>query len=179
MSGIYAILLGGLAFTSAAAAAQTPPSASVSSKPITVQAGGRSMQLWAADVSRRLQDNMIYPSWPKVSDIDEGAVRVRFRASETGQPTDLVLAQSSHHSAIDRAALFAVNHIDTLYPLPDGVTPGRPMEAWLVFATDQQSSDRMMRQLKRKQAQVASAAGSESADALLAASVAPIVFMAR
>jgi TonB family protein len=169
---------GSLALAGGTATAETTPSPSVAHKPITVQAEQRSLAVWSADVSRSLRHNMVYPRTFARSAPDEGAVRVTFRCTEDGRPGDLALAQSSRSRALDRAALAAIGRIDTLSPLPDGVTPNQPMEAWLIFATDEASGDRMKDGLEKQRARRAEVAANRS-DALLAASLAPIVFTAH
>lgn len=179
MTSTYRIMTASLVFVSVAAAAEPPQRASVASSPITVQAGERSLEAWSKDVSKSLTDHMVYPRSLGTANLDEGVVRVRFHCTAQGQPDGLALVQSSRHAAIDRAALYAVGHINALSPLPAGITPDRPMEAWLVFATDEQNGDRMMNDLrKQRQAQLARASGN-GANALLAASTAPIIFMSR
>jgi periplasmic protein TonB len=141
---------------------------------ITVTAGP-SVAEWTAHVAQGLDDHLSYPKQIGTGDYAEGAVRVAFRCSESGTPADVSVVQSSRSRDLDQAAVYAVSHIPTLHPLPEGVGHDRPMEAWVFFASDQDAIIKLKRGFQR-QAQIAAA--SRAGQAQLA-SLTPIVIASR
>jgi len=141
---------------------------------ITVTAGS-SVAEWSAHVAQGLDAHLAYPSQVGRDDDLEGAVRVAFHCSESGAPAGVSVVQSSRSGELDRAAVYAVNHIPTLHPLPEGVGHDRPMEAWVFFAASQDTVDRLKRGFQR-QARIAAAsrAGQDQT-----ASLTPLVIASR
>ena len=149
--------------------ADTRPSA------ITVTAGSDSLRQWSRRVSQDLNANLEYPSRIGRDDYPQGAVRVAFHCSESGQPDGVSVVQSSRSVSLDRAAVHAVKRIPTLHPLPDGIGHDRSMEAWVFFAPDQRTADKMKAGFAR-QAQIAA---NQPHPADQQASLPPLVFASR
>ena len=153
----------------------TAKHASTSVSPITVTAGPNSLHQWSIRVSQAMDAHLFYPTQFGTAEPPEGGVRVAFHCSESGTPEGVSVVQSSRADALDQAAVYAVKHIPTLHPLPDGIDHKRPMEAWVFFAGDQRTADQMKRRFAR-QAQIAA---SRPHPAEQEASLAPVIFASR
>lgn len=145
--------------------------------PITVTAGQESIAHWASRVGRDLNDNLVYPHMLGVSGDNEGIVRVAFRCSDGGTPSDVHIYKSSGHHELDRAAMRAVNKLSTLHQRPDGISAGMPMQAWIVMALSEDSQKRMLASLNRE-AQLANAAAQNKLTERAGADEAPLVLLA-
>lgn len=143
---------------------------------ITVNGGEQSLQQWSGRVSRSLNDHLVYPVPFGPADYPEGAVRVAFHCSEDGSPAGLSIVQSSRSNLLDRAAVNAVQRISTLHPLPDGIGHDRTMEAWVFFASDQPTIDRMKKGFERQASQMAR---QERASGERIASLSPLIIASR
>src|ERR1700761_3693862 len=109
----------------AAHSAQTPQS----SPPITVLAGQESIGQWSNRISRGLADGITYPK-PMIdragpNDYHQGLAKVAFTCGSDGKPTEVRILSSSGAHDLDHAAMVAVQHIATLWPLPDGLQADR------------------------------------------------------
>lgn len=123
---------------------------------ITVEAGQETVAQWSARVGQSLNAELVYPQPMGTSNYDEGLVKVGFRCAEDGRPGEVALVKSSGSHDLDRAAMRAVQRIQTLHPLPDGITRDRAMQAWIAFAPDEESLKQITR-ASHREAQMANA----------------------
>lgn len=123
---------------------------------ITVQAGHETVSQWSERVGQSLDAQLVYPKPIGRANYNQGLAKVSFHCAENGQPGDVALIASSGSRDLDRAAMQAVQRIQTLHPLPDGITHDRSMQAWIAFAPDEDSLRQMTRATHR-QAEMANA----------------------
>lgn len=135
---VLAPLLAAPAF--AAGHGQEAPSPSV-----TVQAGHETVSQWSQRVGQNLDAQLVYPKPLNGANYSQGLAKVSFHCTEDGKPGDVALIASSGSRDLDRAAMQAVQRIQTLHPLPDGITRDRGMQAWIAFAPDEDSLRKMTR----------------------------------
>lgn len=90
--------------------------------------------------------------------IPTGMASVRFRCSDSGQPTAVELTRKSSNRRLNNIAREVVAGIKTLHPLPLGVTADQVFVANVVVASDQKQYDRNMAIL-RDEARRTNAAG--------------------
>lgn len=150
---IKALLGASLAAIPTIAATRHP--GTTAAAPITVNAGDLSLQQWNGRVAQSLDEHLSYPVPVGRADLPEGAVRVSFHCSDSGMPAGASIVQSSHSSDLDRAALYAVEHISTLHPLPEGIGHDRSMEAWVFFASDETAINRMKKGFEQQATKMA------------------------
>ena len=116
--------------TAALQAGQTEPDITV-----TAPAAGE-LRAWSIRVGSAIDREMRYPRLLGLSNSHEGMVDVTFRCSEDGTPTAVTLARKSGSRLIDRAGLQAVQRVDSLHPLPNGVSHDQVYRARMLFAID-------------------------------------------
>lgn len=102
---------------------------------VTAPAAGE-IQAWSARVGSAIDREMRYPRLLGLSNSHEGTVDVTFRCSEDGTPTEVTLARTSGSRLLDRAGLQAVRRVDSLHPLPNGVSHAQVYRARMLFAID-------------------------------------------
>lgn len=112
----------------------------VTAKPVT-------LAKWTHRTSRMLTRNLRYPQ--HLRGPQEGIVSVKFLSSDTGAPSNVALFTSSGSDRLDAAALKAVTNIPTLHPLPKGMARSQKFIATILFAQDQASYDRQIRDLRQ------------------------------
>lgn len=103
---------------------------------------------------------------------ETGIVKLRFRASADGTPTDIATYQSSGNRSLDRKSRKAVERLTSLAPLPENMRRGAVIQANIIVA----HSDSQMKDLSRKLAksEAARLASSDPAEkAVLALGVMP------
>jgi protein TonB len=144
--------------------------------PITVNAGDLSFQQWNGRVAQSLDEHLSYPVPIGRVDLLEGAVRVSFHCSDSGMPAGASIVQSSRSSVLDRAALYAVQHISTLHPLPEGIGHDRSMEAWVFFGSDETAIRRMKKGFEQQATKMALRRQSSSDQT---ASLPPLIIASR
>lgn len=119
-------------------------------QPILVESKRDAVTHWAASVSRDLEKQLRAPrvltGWPTRT----GIVSVRFRCGEDGKPSDVVLSRRSGANRLDRSALRAVAAINSLHPLPSGLSAGQKIQANIFFADDEDMFKRQIKQLRRE-----------------------------
>ena len=123
---------------------------------ITVQGGQETVPQWSERVGHSLDAQLVYPKPIGRANYNQGLAKVGFHCAENGQPGGVALIASSGSRDLDRAAMQAVQRIQTLHPLPEGVTHDRAIQAWIAFAPDQDSLQQMTRATHR-QAELANA----------------------
>ena len=75
-----------------------------------------------------------------------GLIKVRFRASSDGTPTDVTTYMSSGNRVLDRKTIKAVKGLTSLSPLPTGANQGSVIQANIIVA----STSSQMRDLEKK-----------------------------
>ena len=116
--------------TAAHTAQQTAPE-------ITVTApAADELRAWSTRVGSAIDREMRYPRKIGQTITEEGVVDVTFRCSADGSPTDVALARTSGSRRLDRAGLQAVQRVDSLHPLPNGVNHAQLYRARMLFAID-------------------------------------------
>ena len=138
------------AFTFSIVLAACLPASPVAAQPqdIVVTAQPSVIIEWAARVGGDIGRHMAFPREALGQDVGGGVVRVQFRGSETGKPSDVMIKTSSGSRQLDAAGARAVRRIATLNPLPDGIAPDQKYEAVLLFAASEQDRDRQFAILK-------------------------------
>lgn len=116
---------------------------------ITVQAGQETVSQWSERVGQSLDAVLVYPKPMGIANYNQGLAKVSFRCAEDGRPGNVALIASSGSRDLDRAAMQAVQRIQTLHPLPEGITRDRAMQAWIAFAPDEDSLKQMTRATHR------------------------------
>lgn len=91
---------------------------------------------WTKRIQGELNRNLEYPTGLFGREPAAGEVRIKFNCSDSGRPDKVSLQKSSGSSALDGAALRAVQHIVTLHPLPDGFGHDRRYVAVVLFDID-------------------------------------------
>ncbi len=93
------------------------------------------LSAFSAMVQRRIAGAKRYPSEARQRGI-EGTVKVSFRVSPAGRPTDVRVILSSGHRLLDTAALRAVRRAVPFLPFPKGVNKSIKVTAKVVFRLD-------------------------------------------
>ena len=128
---------------------------------------------WSATISRELNRTLRYPRTDSGRVTPEGAAWVEFTCSEVGKPAGITVAHRSGSTALDRAAVAAVERIRTMHPLPVGIGHDQRYRAVIMFATSGSSLERQRRTaLKDPRLNGARSSG-------ILALVAPVPVMAR
>lgn len=120
--------------------------------PLVVTATALTVDQWSANTTKSLERQLRRAVHSNSPQTNEGVVRVNFRCSEDGTPSEVALANSSGHGDLDRAALRAVRGISTLHPLPQGIPHDQRFAALILFANDQLSYNRQMAVLRENAA---------------------------
>jgi periplasmic protein TonB len=144
---------------------------------ITVEGGQENVAQWSQRIGHSLNQQIVYPRQMGIANFNEGVARVGFHCSEDGRPDGVSLIRSSGSRDLDRAAMQAVQSIRTLHPLPDGVSHERGMEAWVAFAPDEESLQRMTRDTSRA-AQFANAQAEQGRQSQVARAATPSLIIA-
>lgn len=116
---------------------------------IHVTAKQTELKDWTRRTGKLLSDQLRYPVI--LAGPQQGVVTVKFMCSDTGAPSHVALLKSSGSSRLDAAAIRGVSRIKTLHPLPTGLGPSQHYAATILFATDQGSYVRQIRQLENRQ----------------------------
>lgn len=116
---------------------------------IEVTAQHPALKDWTARTGELLSQTLRYPTI--MSGPQEGVVAVKFLCSETGAPSGVALLKSSGSRQLDNAAMRGVIRIKSLHPLPSGMMPSQQYVATILFANDQHSYVRQIRQLEKAQ----------------------------
>jgi TonB family protein len=116
--------------------------------PAPIQVVGETVHEWQARIGQSLNDHLRYPTFLGTQRQTEGSVRIAFRCSDTGKPEAARIVGRSGSVQLDQSALRAVRGIETLHPLPASIGHGRPMEAWIIFANDEEGLARAKRGLQ-------------------------------
>lgn len=64
-----------------------------------------------------------------------GTVTLKFNCSENGKATNVSIAKSSGNRRVDRAAMRAVEMVESYHPLPRGLSHGQPIIAVVSYDT--------------------------------------------
>lgn len=126
-----------------------PAQAGQQTKQPIVVTGAVTLDQWSARTSKQLEQKIGRPYYASGERPKDGVVRVSFLCSETGVPKAVALADSSGHFELDNAALRAVRRLDSLHPLPDGLSPDQKYQAVVLFATSRASYDNQMARLHK------------------------------
>lgn len=100
---------------------------------------------WTTSLSRQLGRFMEYPRADYGLAFPEGTTWVDFTCSDDGRPANITVSQRSGSRNIDRAAVRAVERIQSLHPLPGGVDHSQRYRAVLIFAASQGEANRQLR----------------------------------
>ena len=118
-------------------------------QPIVVESKRDAVTHWAAGISRDLKKQLrahhAVADWEPAT----GIVSVRFKRGEDGKPSDVVLSRRSGVGRLDRSALRAVAAINSLDPLPSGLSTGQKIQANIFIADDSVSEDVFKRQIEQ------------------------------
>lgn len=125
--------------------------------------GEPSVTQWSADVGAKLDRNLYKLRSVALLTRYDGVVTVHFRSDETGRPTDISVVRSSGDPILDRTAERVIDRIETLYPLPRGVSADQQFLANIIFAENQASANRKIAALQAESASAASNPGQRSA----------------
>lgn len=119
-------------------------------QPIVVESKRDAVTHWAAGISRDLKKQLrahhAVADWEPAT----GIVSVRFKRGEDGKPSDVVLSRRSGVGRLDRSALRAVAAINSLDPLPLGLSTGQKIQANIFFTDDEDMFKRQIEQLRRE-----------------------------
>ncbi|MCW1384059.1 energy transducer TonB [Novosphingobium sp. KCTC 2891] len=118
------------------------------------------VNVWVHRLNGELSDNLRFPVSLGSDRRSTGFVSVRFECGQDGKPTNLTLVHPADRR-LDAQAMRAVRALRTLHPLPDGVEPGRQMQANLIFADSRDDLQRQTRLLQRAEAQRLAASPEE------------------
>jgi TonB family protein len=114
---------------------------------IVVVAAPITFARWSGNVTRRIENNLTYPTVFGKLD-PTGIVSVAFSCSEEGLPTTVSLYRTSGNRGLDRAAMRAVRQIKTLHPMPKAFRSNQKFVANILFATSQDNFDKQVRLLR-------------------------------
>ena len=82
---------------------------------------------------------------------NSGIVRVRFTIDEAGKPQNVVLYDGVSNWRINRHAMMAVSHLDTVHPMPGAIAPHTIFQANIIYAESSAGMDRLVRKLAREE----------------------------
>lgn len=134
-----------------------------------------SVAAWSQAVSRELDRNIDkrLPSYSMKGGTPHGLASVRFRCSESGEPTAIELTRKSSDRRLNALARNVVADIKTLHPLPLGVTADQLFVANVLVASDQEEYDRHMATLRNEMRSRPNMAGKAPQPIALNAGVSP------
>lgn len=101
------------------------------------------MKEWANSISQELSQHLNRSQGASMRDEASGIVQVRFDCDLDGRPTNISLYNRTGHRSLVNRAIRALGKLDTMHPLPQGVRPGQPFLANMVFATSEQQSEQL------------------------------------
>jgi TonB family protein len=96
------------------------------------------VKVWAQGLTRRLDDALQYPTGLTIYNPNHAFARVQFSLNADGSIRDMYLVRKSGSRALDKAALKAVLKLDRISAMPTSITPGRLIEAHLLFAQSEE-----------------------------------------
>jgi periplasmic protein TonB len=172
---LYLAICCGMLAAMPAQAKPAPAQAMQQGNPIVIVGERISLPQWSKRMTRVIESRMVYPSYLTRDTPREGIVRVHFRCSEDGRPTEVTLLDSSGFSEIDKAALRAVKNIPTLHPLAEGLGDEQRFQAVLLFAKDQSSYDQQIAALQNDAERRNAWFGSRNAQVAAGVSLMPSV----
>lgn len=124
-----------------------------------------SVAVWSQSIGDQLDDNIenkISSYSMGTGGTPTGLASVRFRCSETGEPTAVELIRRSGDYRLNSMAKSVVADIKTLHPLPAGVGPDQVFVANILIASDQKDYDRKMAMLSNEARQQSRMAAGSS-----------------
>jgi periplasmic protein TonB len=130
MTNIFDVLPLALVLAIPAVAAAAPPAPDI----VVVASQDAELQRWVARVERGISQKMRFPRTLGPEKYAQGVVDVTFMCSEDGTPSKVAVVGSSGSRQLDRAGLRAIGRVDTLHPLPSGISHGQVYKAHLLFA---------------------------------------------
>ena len=130
MTPIHNVLPLALMLAIPAVAAAAPPAPDI----VVVASQDAELQRWTARVERGISQKMRFPRTLGPEKYAHGIVDVTFICSEDGTPSRIAVVGSSGSRPLDRAGVRAIERLNTLHPLPSGVTHGQVYKAQLLFA---------------------------------------------
>ncbi len=145
--------------------------------PITVQGQHETVAQWSDRVGHSLDRGLAYPKPMGTANYNQGLAKVAFHCSQDGRPDGVALISSSGSRDLDRAAMQAVQRIQTLHPLPDGIGHDRAIQAWVAFAPDADSLAQMTRRT-HQQAEMANAQVEKARQSQVASASTPALIIA-
>ena len=119
-------------------------------QPIVVESKRDAVTHWAAGISRDIKKRLLARYAMTGWEPGTGIVSVRFKRGEDGKPSDVVLSRRSGVGRLDRSALRAVAAINSLDPLPLGLSTGQKIQANIFFTDDEDMFKRQIEQLRRE-----------------------------
>lgn len=102
---------------------------------------------WVERIEVQLNENLDRAAHP-VRDAS-GVVTLKFNCSENGKAANVAIAKSSGNRQIDRAAIRAVNMVESFHPLPRGLGHGQPIMAVLSYDTSTSKHERNITESRR------------------------------
>lgn len=96
------------------------------------------VKVWAQGLTRRLENALQYPDGLTIFNPNHAFARVQFSLNADGSLRDMHLVRKSGSRALDKAALKAVSKLDRMGVMPTNISPGRLIEAHLLFAKSEE-----------------------------------------
>ena len=102
---------------------------------------------WVERIDAQLSDNLDRTA-RQVGD-SSGVVMLKFNCTEDGKAANVAVAKSSGNPRIDRAAIRAVNMVESFHPLPRGLGHGQPIMAVLSYDTSPREHEQRIAENRR------------------------------
>lgn len=134
-------------FAAVATLAAAPPPASPD-----IVVSPRTHAAFAAEVSRDLQ-NQLDRFHRNGGYMAKGSVSIRFEPGADGRPTNVRTYRSSGDSMFDADARRVISRLNSLAPLPDGLSGNQVIQANIVVASSPAQLARIRAALAREEAQ--------------------------
>lgn len=142
-------------------------SAPLASQDITVMPDRTTTEQFVAEVSHDLDralGQVRIPSWQ----LRGGITQVRFQVDDEGKSENVTLYRRSGDPVADRVALKAVKRLNSMGPLPRGLTEDQVIQANIIMATGEPQMERLQKRLAREEAARIAEAGQSQSPPVLA-----------
>ncbi len=108
---------------------------------------------WQGAIGRNLDRNLARINFEDPRRPTDGIVQVRFECDEDGKPANVTVFRKSGNPRMDRGVVQAVSRLDSLHPLPEGISHGQLFQANVIVAGSEERFERLSRKLKQEEAE--------------------------
>ncbi len=129
--------------------------------------GAPTMQKWVNRLTGKLEHNLVPIRALNYGERTDGYAVVQFSCGSDGLAHDIALTQSSNNRLVARAAMRAVARLNSLHPMPIGITTGQKVRANIIFAESEDGLAKQLRMLRRDETRRGAAGSSDNGERIV------------